>query len=54
MSTALVLAVEGDRLPVELVGPVELALAKAVEQVPGEHALSGGCVYEPKWDGYLH
>lgn len=34
--------------------PVELALAKAVNAVPAEDALPGGCLYEPKWDGYLH
>lgn len=32
--------------------PVPLTLAKAVESVPAEAALPGGCVYEPKWDGY--
>ena len=32
--------------------PVSLALAKAVESVPAEDALPGGCIYEPKWDGY--
>jgi len=39
-------------LPAELAGPVAVALAKPVEQLPGPHALSGGCVFEPKWDGY--
>jgi ATP-dependent DNA ligase len=39
---------------VNLSGPVAVELAKAVEQLPGPHALPGGCVYEPKWDGYLH
>jgi ATP-dependent DNA ligase len=28
------------------------ALAKAVETIPGAGALPGGCVYEPKWDGF--
>jgi len=39
-------------LPADLTGPVAMALAKAVEQLPGPHALPGGCVFEPKWDGY--
>jgi ATP-dependent DNA ligase len=39
-------------LPPGLAGPVEVALAKAVEHLPGLHALPGGCVFEPKWDGY--
>lgn len=39
-------------LPADLAGPVELALAKAVEDVPGPHALPGGSRYELKWDGY--
>lgn len=39
-------------LPRELAGPVEVALTKSVDTVPGPHALSGGCAYEPKWDGY--
>jgi ATP-dependent DNA ligase len=29
-----------------------VALAKAVEQVPRAEALAGGCLYEPKWDGF--
>lgn len=29
-----------------------LALAKAVESLPAASALPGGCLYEPKWDGY--
>lgn len=28
------------------------ALARAVEAVPRPGVLSGGCVYEPKWDGF--
>jgi ATP-dependent DNA ligase len=36
----------------DLLGPVGLALAQAVEQLPGERALPGGCRYELKWDGY--
>ncbi|MFI7067333.1 hypothetical protein ACIBL3_40510 [Kribbella sp. NPDC050124] len=42
------------RLPPDLVGPVELALARAVDAIPGETALPGGSRYEPRWDGYLH
>jgi ATP-dependent DNA ligase len=36
----------------DLLGPVGLALAQAVEQLPGERALMGGWRYELKWDGY--
>ena len=39
-------------LPMDLAGPVELELAKAVPSVPGPHAMPGGSVYELKWDGY--
>lgn len=39
-------------VPPGLHPPVPLALAKAVESVPAEGALPGGCLYEPKWDGY--
>ena len=42
------------RLPADLVGPVDLELAKAVDEIPGERALPGGSRYEPKWDGFLH
>jgi hypothetical protein len=42
------------RIPPHLAGPVELALARSVDQIPGPHALPGGCRYEVKWDGYLH
>jgi ATP-dependent DNA ligase len=38
----------------ELEGPVQLELAKAVEQLPGEHGMSGGARYELKWDGFIH
>jgi hypothetical protein len=41
-------------LPAELTGPVTVALAKAVERLPGPHARPGGCVFEPKWGGYLY
>jgi len=33
-------------------GPVAVALSKAAERVPAESALPGGCLYEPKWDGF--
>ncbi|TFV62568.1 UNVERIFIED_ORG: ATP-dependent DNA ligase [Bacillus sp. AZ43] len=39
-------------LPPELSGPVAVELAKPVREIPAPHALPGGCVYEPKWDGY--
>jgi ATP-dependent DNA ligase len=39
-------------LPPELAGPVAVELAKPVKEIPAAHALSGGCLYEPKWDGY--
>lgn len=39
-------------LPPDLRGPVTLALAQAVEEIPGATALRGGTVYEPKWDGF--
>ena len=39
-------------LPPELAGPVAVELAKPVTDIPPPHALAGGCVYEPKWDGY--
>jgi ATP-dependent DNA ligase len=42
--------VEG--VPLALHPPVELALAKAVESIPGVDALPGGSVYEMKWDGF--
>jgi ATP-dependent DNA ligase len=42
------------RIPAELAGPVEVALAEAVETIPAENAMPGGSRYEPKWDGYLH
>ena len=29
-----------------------LALARAVERLPSPGALPGGCLYEPKWDGF--
>ncbi|WP_324275263.1 ATP-dependent DNA ligase [Blastococcus brunescens] len=39
-------------LPPELSGPVAVELAKPVSTIPAAHALPGGCLYEPKWDGY--
>ena len=39
-------------LPPELAGPVAVELAKPVREIPPPSALPGGCVYEPKWDGY--
>ena len=39
-------------LPPDLAGPVAVELAKPVKDIPPVHALPGGCVYEPKWDGY--
>jgi ATP-dependent DNA ligase len=39
-------------LAAELLGPVGLELARAVEQLPGPHGMPGGARYELKWDGY--
>jgi ATP-dependent DNA ligase len=39
-------------LPPELSGPVAVELAKPVRAIPPANALPGGCLYEPKWDGY--
>ncbi|MFC8796922.1 ATP-dependent DNA ligase [Promicromonospora sp. NPDC057138] len=39
-------------LPPGLAGPVQVALARAVEQIPHAGALPGGCRFEPKWDGF--
>jgi ATP-dependent DNA ligase len=39
-------------LPPELAGPVAVQLSKPVRDIPAPHALPGGCLYEPKWDGY--
>lgn len=39
-------------LPRGLKPPVRLALARAVATIPTPAALPGGCLYEPKWDGY--
>jgi ATP-dependent DNA ligase len=40
------------RIPAELAGPVEVALARSVDQIPAPNALPGGSRYEVKWDGY--
>ncbi|RZU11428.1 hypothetical protein EV645_6598 [Kribbella rubisoli] len=42
------------RIPDGLAGPIDLELTKAVEEIPGPKALTGGTRYEPKWDGYIH
>jgi ATP-dependent DNA ligase len=34
-----------------LTPPQEVMLARAAGDLPREHALPGGCWYEPKWDG---
>jgi hypothetical protein len=47
-------AVRVFRLPPDLIGPVDLELARAVDTIPGEKALPGGSRYEPKFDGFLH
>lgn len=39
-------------LPAGLAGPVQVALARAVGQIPRAGALPGGCRYELKFDGY--
>ncbi|MCW2635683.1 MAG: ATP-dependent ligase [Blastococcus sp.] len=39
-------------LPPELSGPVAVQLTKPVAAIPPANALTGGCLYEPKWDGY--
>jgi hypothetical protein len=42
-----------DTLPSGL-RPPALAMAKAVNRIPPPNALPGGCLYEPKWDGFIH
>jgi len=44
----------GVRIPGDLAGPVDVALATSVDQIPGPHAPPGGSRYEVEWDGYLH
>ncbi len=39
-------------LPPDLSGPVAVELSKPVRTIPPAAALPGGCLYEPKWDGY--
>jgi ATP-dependent DNA ligase len=41
-----------DAVPPALLPPAALALAKSVESIPPPRALPGGCLYEPKWDGF--
>ena len=41
-----------DELALGLAGPVPVMLARAQDDIPAEAALRGGCVYEPKWDGF--
>ncbi|GAB2662381.1 ATP-dependent DNA ligase [Kribbella swartbergensis] len=36
----------------ELLGPVGLELARAVEKLPGKHGMPGGSRFELKWDGF--
>ncbi|TKV29422.1 ATP-dependent DNA ligase [Arthrobacter sp. NamB2] len=36
----------------ELPFPIQPMLAKAVDSVPGPDSVSGGLLYEPKWDGF--
>jgi ATP-dependent DNA ligase len=40
------------KLAPDLLGPVGLELARAVEQLPGQHGMPGGSRYELKWDGF--
>lgn len=39
-------------LPDSLSPPQPMALARPVESIPAAGALPGGCLYEPKWDGF--
>jgi hypothetical protein len=39
------------KLAPELVGLVGLELARAVEQLPGQHGMPCGARHELKWDG---
>jgi ATP-dependent DNA ligase len=39
-------------LPPDLAGPVAVQLAKPARVLPPPSGLAGGCLYEPKWDGY--
>ncbi|MFK4087525.1 RNA ligase family protein [Kribbella sp. NPDC020789] len=40
------------KLSADLLGPVGLELARAVERLPGQHGLPGGSEFELKWDGF--
>lgn len=40
------------RIPAGLTGPVDVVLARAVEEIPGPNDLVGGSQYEPKDDGF--
>jgi len=42
------------KLAADLLGPVGLELAQAVEQLPGPHGMPGGPRFGLKWDGFLH
>jgi ATP-dependent DNA ligase len=39
-------------IPPDLAGPVAVELAKPARAIPEPGALPGGCLCEPKWDGY--
>lgn len=39
-------------LPASLRLPPEVALAKVVAELPVPTELPGGCLFEPKWDGF--
>jgi hypothetical protein len=39
-------------LPPDLCGPVEVALARGQDTIPEPGDLPGGCVHEPKCDGF--
>jgi hypothetical protein len=39
------------RIPADLAGPVEVALARSVDQIPGPRAMPGASRYEVKWEG---
>jgi hypothetical protein len=38
----------------DLPWPDEPMLAKPTDHLPVARELPGGCLFEPKWDGYLH
>lgn len=41
-----------EALPRALRPPLDVVLARAADTIPKPEALPGGCLYEPKWDGY--